>query len=153
MKFCIFSAICISLVFYGIVNPQAEFQLEKYFYGEFAFYSAEKVESPLITRTVDLGFSFIYFTSSQNAGELRQYFSRIDGESVTVNSRLNTKSVLRELNAKEVSRSTIGELSIVYAYSPRISTFITQNGKRINIQIATREDRTTIGLPVILGSY
>jgi len=146
-------SLCIVLIFYAIVVPPQEFRLENYFTGDFAFYSSERIQSPLVTHTTDLGFSFIYHTASQNATALRRNFTRIDGESVTMHRHKETRTILQRLDARKVSTSTIGEIDIVYAYTSRIPTFITKGGRRINIQIAHRSNRTTIGWPVILGSF
>ena len=127
--------------------------MENHFQGEHAFYTTDRIESPLVTRKVDLGFAFIYFTASDNAMELRQKFSRIDGESVTISNTRPIDSILQSIGAREISTSRIHNLHIVYAYSPRVPTFITKNNARINIQIAVRYDRITIGWPIILGSY
>jgi len=153
VKFCIFIATCVVLIFYGIAAPMQGFKLENYFRGVHAFYSAQHIESPYVTDTIDLGFSRIYKTSSDNARSLRNKFSHIDGESVTLHNYKSTRSILNILNARKVSTSQIGDISIVYAFSPNIPTFITKSGRKINIQIAQRPAGTKIGWPVILGSF
>ena len=145
-------AACIILIFYGIMMPR-EFRLENYFVGEFAFHSAKNVQSHLISHTANLGFAFIHYTTSTNATQLRRKIPRIDGESVTLNHQKSSQAILRKLRARKVTSNTIGDIEIVYGYSPRIRTFITKNNQRINLQIATRDNRTTIGWPIILGSF
>ena len=154
MKFCIFLSLSISLIFYGIASPtQHEFRLENYFTGTHAFYSSDRIQSPHIINTIDLGFSFIYYVRSENAHIVRPLFKNIDGESITLDNNLDTNNILRRLGASEVSQSNFSELDILYAYSPKIPTYIIAHGQSINIQIVQRGNTTTIGWPVILGSY
>ena len=153
MRFCIFMAGCISLIFYGIVSPSREFRLENYFTGEFAFHTTDNIQSSLITRTTNLGFAFIHHTHSYDAVYLRPRFSRIDGESITIREQLDAQDILTTLNARRISTSRIGEIYIVHAHTNRIPVFITHDGRRSNIQIAIRDSSTTIGWPAILGSF
>ena len=152
MKFCIFLSLSICLIFYGVITPR-QFGLENYFAGEYAFYSTDLVESPLVTRRQELGFSFIYFTRSEDAAELRRLFTRIDGESITLDIKQSTSEILKKLQARQVSRDRIGDLTTIYAYSPKVPTYIIVDGERINIQIAQANNRTLIGFPIILGSF
>jgi len=152
MKFCIFISTCLSLVFYGVVGP-ANINLDDFFSGDYAFYSTAVIESPLITSVDFTGFSYIYHCKSSNASKIRPLFTDEDGESVTFIGNIQNTAVLKNLGARIVSESDAGGIGIIYAYTPKISAYITENGKKINLQIAQREETTTIGWPVILGSY
>jgi hypothetical protein len=152
VKFCIYVAACISLIFYGFTdtfNPR----LERLGSGDYFFYSTETVSSPYITNTVDLGFSFIYRCRSEDAGKLRQNFTRIDGESIVLDGSISVRAVLQKLNYNIVSRSYIGAGETVYAFSGRGKDFIRNGTKKINLQIAFNGEKITVGWPVILGSY
>ena len=148
MKLCLFVAMCACLVFYsfaGVANPN----LENLGHGEYSFYSTDVVTSELITRTTDLGFSFIYHCDSRDAAEVRRLFGRIDGESIKLHDKASATSVLRTLGYTEVSRTG----TMVYAYSPRGKSFIRADGQRVNLQVAYSGNTVIVGWPVILGSY
>jgi len=151
VKLCIFIALSACLVFYsiaGTVNPQ----LETLGRGEYRFYSPEIVSSAYITKITDLGFSYIYHCNSRNAAKVRALFTRIDGESITLNGK-SARAVTQKLGYRVVSKSSISNVVSVYAYSPRGQVYIQSGGQKINLQIAVNGQMTTVGWPVILGSY
>ena len=143
MKLCLFVAMCACLVFYStatVTDPQ----LEKLGNGEYQIYSAQLVESSLVTNCQDTGFSYIYSCDSKNAGNLRKLFTKIDGESITIKNK-SAKSVLDTLNYRQVSQSVLGSIKTIYAYSARAKTFIKDGKQKINLQIyrASSSSRTT----------
>jgi len=121
-------------------NPRLELLGE----GEYAIYSREDVRSSLVDRRVASGIGFIYYTTSENAAELRAKFTHIDGESIVL-PRISGKQVLKKLGYQEVSKG--------YGYSPRGKDFIKVNGQRVNLQVVERNGSTVVGWPVILGAY
>jgi len=147
VKLCIFIALCGCLVFYSIAAP-VDPALENLGAGEYHIYSTENVSSELVTKTTDLGFSYIYHCESSDAAQLRSLFTHIDGESIVLENK-SAAQVLRTLRYKEISRTD----DIVYAYSPRGRTFINAGNKRVNLQIAKSNNTLVVGWPVILGSY
>jgi hypothetical protein len=152
MKFCLFVTVCVCLIFHSSVtmtNPK----LEILGHGEYCIYSREDVVSPLISRKVQTGLGFMYFTDSKNAASLRALFNHIDGESITLSSNKSTQVILRKLNYHKVSSDNIGGLHIIYAYSRHAPDFIKNDNRRINLQIAEHNGTVTIGWPVILGTY
>ena len=148
MKFCIFVSCCAALTFYSVAVPR-NVDLDGIAVGSYSFYSTDEITSPYITRVTDLGFSYIYECKSTDADKVRPLFSRIDGESITVDKGISTKKILKTLGARVVANSDFG----TYAYTPRNQTYIMQNNHKINVQIFHGEDTTTVGFPVILGSY
>jgi len=152
IKFIAFTTLCVSLVvfhFGTLSNPELEVLGE----GEFSIYSRQVVGSPLIERVTNIGIGFIYTTSSRNAVQLRAKFTQIDGESIILDNFKDPQKILDILGYTQVSTQDMGGLHTVYAYSGRGRDFITSNGQRINLQIAVRAGRVTVGWPVILGSY
>jgi len=121
--------------------------------GYFSIYSRDTVRSPLIIRRLDMGSGFIYTTRSEDAATLRQKFNTIDGESITLDRHVPTRDILAVLGHTKVSSRTDSVMTITYAYSGRGRDFIEHGGSRINLQIAHRGNRTTVGWPVILGSF
>lgn len=146
-KFPLYIALCAVLVFYSAAtaaNPKLEVLGE----GTYAIYSREDIQSPLITRRVSSGIGYIYYTDSKNVSVLRTRFDSIDGESIQISGE-SAKEIFRKLGYNEVSSSG----DIYYGYSSRGLAFIKSGGQKINLQISERNGMTTVGWPVILGSY
>jgi len=151
VKFCIFISGCICLIFYSFATV-ADPQLEILGHGEYCFYSTDIVTSEYITKTTDLGFSYIYHCDSKNAGKVRKLFDHIDGESITLEGS-SVQAVLKKLKGRIVSQSSIGEIQTIYAYILRGNTFIKNGRQKMNLQIANNGTALIAGWPVILGSY
>jgi len=152
IKLILFSTLCVILIFYHfetLSNPR----LELLGCGEFSIYSREVITSPLITNTTNIGFGFIYTTHSSNANALREKFNIIDGESITLSNFICPQDILTQLGYTQISYQRGGGLFTIYAYSNRGRDFIRKTDHRINLQIAVRGGRVTVGWPVILGSY
>ena len=149
----LFVTLCITLVWYHfgtLDNPRLETLGE----GTFFIHSRELVHSPLITSTIPAGIGFIYQMPSKHVNTVRSLFNNIDGESITLDTPKSSDQILRMLGYTMVqAQGTYETIRVVYAYSSRGRNFLTIDGTRINLQIATRGDRVTIGWPVILGSF
>jgi hypothetical protein len=116
--------------------------------GEYAIYSRDDIKSPLVTRRISSGIGYIYYTDSGNAGQLREKFKHVDGESITL-SAISAGEIFRQLRYIQVSSTD----NIYYGYSPRGLGFIKSGGQKINLQVAERNGVTVVGWPVILGGY
>ena len=121
--------------------------------GTYSFYSTDEIKSPYITNTIDLGFAYIYECASSDAEKIRRLFKRIDGESISFDTAISTRKILDMLNARVVSTDNTHGMEMVCAHNPRQRNYIVEGGRKINLQIAKSKDKTTIGIPVILGSY
>lgn len=76
------------------------------------------------------------------------------GVSFTVSGKLATvEQLLDRMHAQVVFSESFDGLSCVYAYSPDIGYGITVDGRYINLQIAERDGKITVGSPIILGGY
>ena len=152
IKFVLFSALCVSLIFHHFAtlsNPRLELLGD----GDFSIYSREVITSPLVHSVTNIGIGFVYTTTSSNAAALRAKFNQIDGESIVLSTFKEPSRILALLGYTKVSTQTLSDLHTIYAYSGRGRDFITSEGTRINLQIAVRGDRVTVGWPVILGSF
>lgn len=150
-KLCIFVSVCAALViwhFDSLGNPR----LENLGEGTFKIFSTERISSPLATRQ-DLGFAFVYRTCSSKAQKLRDKFSVIDGEAITLDNFKSPNRILKELGYQYITSQSMGGLFVVYGYSGRGRNYITNGNTRINLQIAIRDGIVTVGWPVILSSF
>lgn len=151
-KFWLYLSLCVSLVFYSL-SVDSNPKLEQLGEGELCIYSTQDVHSRLIKRRVETGLGYIYYIESSDAAKVRAMFSYIDGESITLNGQKTAQAILAKLGYTKTSSSYDGIMDIVYGYSASCNTYILQDNKKINLQVATRDGRVTVGWPVILGSY
>lgn len=146
-KLILYITACLCLIYTSLTDVQNP-RLEILGSGEYCFYSRDQINSSLITKKIDSGIGFIYYCDSSNAGVLRPLFEKIDGESITLKKTSPTK-ILKLLNYNKVSSTS----EVYYGYSNRGKAFIKNGNTKINIQISSRDGITTVGWPVILGSY
>ena len=150
-KFVLFLTLCVSLVSYHFLtlcNPR----LEVLGSGYVKIFSRERVTTNLATKQY-LATGFMYRARSHNAAALRAKFTQIDGESIVLDNYKPAHQILAILGHHTVGTQITAQTQITYAFSNRHQSFITSNQTRINLQIASRDGRVTIGWPVILGSY
>ena len=151
-KLFVFVAVCASLIiwhFGNLGNPQ----LESLGSGTVQIFSRERVESPLALSRQDLGFAFVYSVGSNNAAALRAKFSVIDGEAITLDNFKNPQAIMHKMGVNYRFSQQNQFMQVFYGYSPRGRDFIIRGRERINMQIAVRDGRVTVGWPVILGSF
>ncbi|MCL2228320.1 MAG: YwmB family TATA-box binding protein [Firmicutes bacterium] len=154
MKFAIFVALSLALVIIGLATPNRVRLEELSDMGIFRIYSTEVVESPLFQSVASVGFAFIYSIDPRDAERARAKFTRIDGESISFStSHKDVDTILRTFGANVVSVSQIGSISSTLAHTNRNDRFIVTEGQRVNLQIAVNGGRTTVGWPMILGSF
>ncbi len=82
------------------------------------------------------------------------YFkNRLAGESVKVYGNFDEKSFLSKMHARLVFEEIGENFRCGYYYSPKIRGYKSINGKKVNLHIAVTESGTTVGTPIIFGSY
>ena len=154
-KFFLYIALCVCLIYVNFAN-QRDPALEILGQGEYCIYSRDNIllnptAVDLIIKRIESGIGYIYYCKSQDAKTLRPLFFKIDGESLSLcNTSQSANTILRKLKYKAVSSDISGNL---YGYSDYGKTFVKNGNKKINLQISIRNNTTTIGWPVILGSY
>lgn len=155
-KFCVFLTVVLCL---AALRLDVSYLNEFDFFPDnavYSFYVPEKVNALENVELINNGNSTIVNCSVGNAGKLRGYFNRIDGESVSYNvsnTSYALQSILSDLKAVTLSTQSLGELNIIYAYSEYFDNCVTIDGMRINVQIAVNKLKVTVGTPLILGSY
>ena len=121
-----------------LINMQStQFTLKDYFNGEYFCYTSANICG------TDLGFCKL--TTSNNNEKI--------GESVKIHN-LELGSALKTLNAKVIKTEYLSnDTIIIYAYSNLIPTNVKLFNTNVNIQFAIKDGFTTIGWPLILGSF
>ena len=129
------------LIIISGVKTENKFSLLNYFSGEYIVYTSKSGSE----NSINLGFCYV------NSKPVKDY---VVGESMTIKN-LEVSSAIKTLNARVVKTEYIEDGTIViYAYSNLIKDSVDVFGKKVNLQIATTtDDITTIGWPLILGSF
>jgi len=138
MKKIIVFVLLITILFYA-KNNSNNFSLLNYFSGEYCAYSTQESEN-----CISLGFC--------NISQTKDDASYVIGESIKIKN-LEINTALKTLKAKVVKTEHLNNITIIYAYTPLINTSLIEKNKQINLQIAINNEYTTIGWPLILGSF
>ena len=137
-KFAI--VIILFLIVLSGVKNETEFSLLNYFSGEYIVYTSQGEDE----NSVNLGFCYV---------NSKPVDDHIIGESMTIEN-LEVGAALQSLNARVVKTEYLEDGTVViYAYSSLINDEVNVFGKQVNLQIATKNERTIIGWPLILGSF
>lgn len=117
-----------------------DFTLLDYFSGEYTAYTTKNAEKDAI----NLGFCYM---------NSKPVTTGVVGESIVVND-LEVGKAIETLQARVVKTEYLDNgTTIIYAYTNLILDKVQIDGKHVNIQIATNDDYSVIGWPLILGSY
>ena len=80
---------------------------------------------------------------------VRGAYERID----TCGGEAEAADLLHKLAATGVRTEAVGEITIIYAFSPLLPQSVVLKGERVNVMIALSHNKMTIGSPLIKGSY
>ncbi|MBQ8615225.1 MAG: YwmB family TATA-box binding protein [Clostridia bacterium] len=117
-----------------------DFSLLDYFSGTYTVYTSNSTG----TDSVDLGFC--YMNSKPVA-------DHVVGESMVI-INFEVGDAIKTLNAKIVKTEYLEDgTTVIYAFTNLIPEKVQVSGRNVNLQIATKEERTVIGWPLILGSF
>ena len=139
-KLFIFFALIVVLFYSN--NYKTDFSLEDYFSGEYYCYT----EQPVNNNSINLGFC--HLTINQKSSK-----NNIVGESVTTKN-IEINSALQTLKAKVIKTEYLSNgTTVIYAYTNLIKSSVELFNTKVNLQIALNNNTTTIGWPLILGSF
>lgn len=131
--------IFVFLILVSCLNREQSFSLLNYFSGDYTVYTSSSSGNG-----VDLGFCYM------NSKPVNK---DIVGESLVVYN-FEIGDAIKSLNARAVKTEYLDDGTIViYAYSNLIKKKVKVGNCQVNLQIATKDDRTVIGWPLILGSF
>lgn len=74
-------------------------------------------------------------------------------ERVELDCETNIDNVLQKLRAIIIKKESIGDISIIYAYSPALLKSVELFGERVNLMIARTSSSVVVGSPLIKGSF
>lgn len=116
------------------------FTLLDYFAGDYTAYTSTSSGEDC----VNLGFCYM---------NSKPVSKGVIGESVVVKN-LEVGSAIKVLNARVVKTECLEDgTNVIYAYTGLIEEKVNVDGKTVNLQIATKDEKTVIGWPLILGSF
>ena len=119
------------------------------------FYATQNVQNQNAT-VIQNGNGFLISTNSQNATEILADINahNIQGESFCFNGNADdAQNILHSLNAKIMTQECFEDFKVFYAYSPKLEKYVLINLQKINIQIAMKNGKITVGSPIILGGF
>lgn len=120
-------------------QQETDFTLLDYFSGTYTAYTTNGN-----CEGADLGFCYM---NSKPATE------NLVGESIVVEN-FETSQALEVLNARVIKTEYLDNGTVViYAFTNLINKKVKVDGRNVNVQIATNDERTVIGWPLILGSF
>ncbi len=100
------------------------------------------------------GLGKTVFCSAKDLPRVLAQCGGVDGVSVTFEgSQQDVRAVIYKFALANVSVLRLEDLTVVCGFSPRICGGVVVDGKTVNLQIAFRSGRVTVGSPLILGSY
>lgn len=128
------------LVVLSSFEPNANFSLLNYFSGDYTVYTSKRTGKD----SIDLGFCYM---------STKPVSDYVVGESIVIEN-LEVASALDKLNAIVVKTEYLEDGTVlIYAHTSLIEDVVKMSGKRVNLQIATNDQHSIIGWPLILGSY
>ena len=121
------------------MNLTSSFSLLDYFYGDYRVYTSTELEDSL-----NLGFCYMSNSKAQK---------NVVGESLKINN-FEPVSALKTLKAKMIKTEHLEDgTTVLYAYTNLIDKTVEVENKKVNLQIACKDDFCVIGWPLILGSF
>lgn len=140
MKKILILIVLLLILILNCAKTQDDFTLKDYFpTGQLTCYTddAKQGSSKLL--------SSVYITNQHKS---------VVGESIFLKN-IEIDNAIKTLSAKVVLVETLKEqgLTLLFCHTNKVPTSVDYKGKKINIQIATCEDYTVIGWPMIIGSF
>ena len=83
-------------------------------------------------------------------------FLRVKGESVVLKERVDEagiQDILRRYNASVLWTEEVDGVLSYYCYTPCFQESVQINNRKVNLHIATKEERTILGSPIIFGGF
>lgn len=140
-----------SFIFMAFIDNKSEIQILQGYSGECEFYCQNiKKYSNFITNVTQSGQYLFVSSNLSSAKKVYNDLENVKGFKIT----FNDKDIdLSNLNIKFLESEIVENMQIKYGFSNYFKRSIFMKGKKINVQIAVREDSLILGTPLILSSY
>lgn len=108
---------------------------------------------------ISLSIAMVASKESQHIEKLNvnstEILSLNNGSATNFRTSLSPKEIVEKLDATIVSKQTLKNenLEIYYCFVENVSSFVVENGKKINLQIANNGEFSIVGFPLILTGY
>ena len=138
MKKIIVLILLLAILVISGIEKKGEFSFASYFdYGELTIFRQSSGEVEILPNITT------YKNDKAILGE-SMFFENVEVD-----------TLLKTLSANILCTEQVVEenLTILYCYSPNIPKIVSFNNFNINLQVATTDDYTVIGWPMILGSF
>lgn len=121
---------------------------------QYNFYTSNAMALLTDAEVIQNGNSYIVKCGINDCNKIKRQLEDIAGESVSFFAELSDlyKSV-DLLNASVVFCEETNGIVVLYAFTQNIKNYVRVNGELVNLQLAYKSNRITIGTPLILGSY
>ena len=102
----------------------------------------------------DVGFGKIVYCDGAELPNVLQHCQDVDGVSIRWQAKTqHVSAFLRRFDMQIHTKQTIGGLTVICGYSPKVVGCIYLDGNKTNVQIAFDGQTITVGCPLILGDY
>lgn len=64
-----------------------------------------------------------------------------------------SERIIKRARAKVVKEESFDGVTVIYAYSPKISNYKLVGGEKVNLMIAVNSQKIAVGSPLLKGSY
>ena len=103
---------------------------------------------------MDVGFGKIVYCDGLELQSVLKHCQGVDGVSIRWQAKTqHVSAFLRKFDVQVHTKQTIGGLTVICGYSPKICGYINLDGCKTNVQIAFDGQTITVGSPLILGDY
>ena len=102
----------------------------------------------------DVGFGRIVYCDGTELQNVLEHCQDVDGVSIRWQAKTqHVSTFLRKFDVQLHTKQTIGGLTVICGYSPKICGYINLDGRKTNLQIAFDGQTIMVGSPLILGDY
>jgi hypothetical protein len=102
----------------------------------------------------DVGFGKIVYCNGMDIPNVLKHCQNVDGVSIRWRAKTqHVSAILRKFDVQVHTKQTIGGLTVICGYSPKVVGYIFLDGNKTNVQIAFDGTTVTVGSPLILGDY
>jgi hypothetical protein len=118
--------------------------------NQVCFVSDESFEGEF--ETVECGDKFFNYCTLEEAKNKSELLKNSDAVQLYLDTQ-NAKDLIKKLNFTQFLTETVSGYEILYGYTPLYPDSIYLEGKKINVQIAWRDESVVVGFPLILTGF